>query len=156
MSEPKPETNRPTQFARVVFIFAGIGFFVLAIGPSHLLSPMWWQGQPAGDKAAVVASACVGLLVGVLASRDIWRLSERVTPRWKTILTVLVALIVVSFMIYVREAGIWLWSLAIGDALVVTGSFTVAAVAVFVERRERVRIYASASRFSFVPVVSDA
>ena len=157
---PTQDVNRegksPSELSRVLWIFAALGMFVLLIGPSHLLSPTWWRDQEPYDQLALALTIGVGACLGLLAGRDIWRLSERETPRWKLVLSIAVAALATATMIYIRESGIWRWSLVIGDALVVSGSLTVAAVALSAERKNRVRVYFSTRKFIFVHAKPDA
>ena len=151
----KNNERRPSEFHRVIWIFAALPACILLIGPSDLFSSSWWEVQQPSDRAAVAFAALLGLGLGILSSRDIWKMITRHPPLWKLFLTVGTALAVLFGAIVLRESGIWVWALAEADALISMWCFTIALAAVITERKRNVRVYFG-RHYLFVDASSDA
>ena len=148
--------SSPSEFRRVLWLYTGMAVVILSIGPSDLLSLTWWQSQHPRDLWAVLLPVGAGLLLGLLCSRDIWRLSVQKGPLWKDVITGLIVLIGLAGMIFLRESGLWVWSFAAGDAFVVSLTLTIVVVALVTERKKQVRVYLATRNWFFVHENKDA
>ena len=156
MSANQSDPEAPSELRRVVWIFAGMAAIILSIGPSALFSLAWWQEQTSKDLLMLVIPVSAGLSLGLLCSWDILHLTVRKNPLWIDVLACVAALIALGVMIFLRESHLWVWSMASGDALVVTLASTIVAVSLITERRKGVRVYVAGRTFVFIHARTDA
>ena len=145
-----PGTKPPSESRRALWVYAATAAFIALVGPSNLLSPAWWQRQPATELAQLLLPASAGMVLGLLFSRDIWNLVTRRNPLWKDLLGGGIAIMVFVAMTVLRESGVWLWSFDSGDALAFALLATMATVTYLTEHTKQVRVYAFARHFAFV------
>ena len=130
--------------------------FVLSIGPSELLLPSWWAAWRTQPDAAVLGASIIGLALGSLAARPVFRMSTKASsPR------VAVALAVATFatlagLIYLRESGLWPWPLAAGDALLVCACLVLVPITLVTEQIHGVKVYLGGRSLRFVRTAGDA
>lgn len=129
---------------------------ILLAGPSDLLFLDWWLRQGLTEIVSLALAALTGVSLGLLFSRDIWKLVVRRNPLWKDLLAVAITVAVFIALVLLREFGIWLWSFAAGDALALSMLATMAVVTALTERTKRVRVYAFARHFAFEHASRDA
>lgn len=150
MTNADPVSKPASRFRRALGIYAVMAGLILLAGPFDLFLTHWWQRQGPTELASLAGAASTGVLLGLLLGRDIWRLTVRRDPLWKDLLAVAAAIVAFAVLILVREAGIWLWPFAAGDALALSMLATMAVVTALTERRKKVRVYAFARHFAYV------
>lgn len=77
-------------------------------------------------------------------------------PRWKGLVAWALGLLLVFGAIYLREAKLWVWPMALADALVVFACLVAAAGALWTERARKVRVYLSTRSYVYIHRERDA
>jgi hypothetical protein len=149
-------TRRPSEFRRVIWVFPAVVVCSLIVVPSALFSSVWWQAQSATGVARVAVAGLLGIILSLPFGREIWRAIPQHPPIWKIVVGVIITLGLLGAAIVLREAGIWRWTIAEGDAFVSALCLSIAAAAAITERRKKLRVYLTARHYEFVPVYADA
>ena len=156
LKQSPQSTENPSELRRAVYVFPALAMLILLIGPSPLLSPLWWQMQDVNFPAQLLSPLVAALALGAVVGRDIWNLTVRRNPLWKDLLYGALGLFPFLVAVVLREAGLWLWSFASGDTFVVGLALTITAISAFTERRRSVRVYLSSRHLVVVHEKRDA
>ena len=157
MTTPEPLLAKPpSEMRRAIWVFAALGFIIVAVPPSDIFATGWWQQLQLGGLAELMLWIAAATALGLYLGADIRNLRDHQDPLWKDLALYAFAIFFFVAAVIARESGIWIWQFAFVDVFFVVLCTTLTAISLITERRNRVRVYLFARRLVFVHEKPDA
>jgi hypothetical protein len=145
----KPEAQSLSALSRAYTFYSVVAFLVL--WGSDLLSTAWWRNEASSELSSLMLHALVGGVLGGLLCRDIWNLTVRHNPLWRDVLVIAVLVALLLLPHQLRMLGVWPWSAAAHNVLILSLLITMAVITFVTEHRKRVRVYLFPRRSYYGP-----